>query len=70
MHTTTTTTTTTTRPSISSRDREIMSMVTFFLRETTDRCRALAAAAEAETMRAELGALVRTLDETLTRLGG
>lgn len=47
-----------------------MSMVTFFLRETTDRCRALAAAAEAETMRAELGALVRTLDETLTRLGG
>ena len=50
------------------RDRELVSIVTFFLRDTADRCRALADAAHVETMRAELGTLVRTLEETLIRL--
>jgi hypothetical protein len=51
------------------KDHELESIVTFFLRETADRCRALADAADVETVREELGTLVRLIEETLTRLG-
>jgi hypothetical protein len=58
------------RPPVGRKDRELASIVTFFLRETAERCRALAAAAEIETVRDELATLVRTLEETLIRLRG
>jgi hypothetical protein len=58
-----------TRTPVARKDRELESIVTFFLRETADRCRTLSDAADVETVREELGMLVRLLEETLTRLG-